>query len=172
MDWIRLSDVMEPVEFDVEVVALTLDLGYHYAVLVDPVRLHLGVSPTKHGHSLQGAFPYRASLPCSRCLKPVVLSGEASFLLEYQPAAMAPAEEEVEAGPDAPEIVYYQEDRITFQSLVAQQMYLEVPEKVLCGESCRGLCPRCGADLNQGDCPCPPDTDPRWDHLTRLTSPQ
>ena len=172
MDWIRLSDVMEPVELDVEVAGLTLDLGYHYSVLLEPVRLHLGVSPTAHGHSLKGSFPFRASLPCSRCLKPVTLSGDASFLLEYQPASMAPAEEEVEAGAETPEIVYYQEDRIAFQSLVAQQMYLEIPEKVLCDESCRGLCPRCGADLNLGECPGPPEADPRWGNLNRLTSPQ
>jgi uncharacterized protein len=100
------------------------------------------------------------------------MSGEAAFLLEYQPASLAPAEEEVEVAPETPEVVYYQDDRIPFQSLVAQQMYLEIPEKVLCSESCKGLCTRCGADLNLGDCPCPPEADARWGNLTRFSSPQ
>ena len=33
--------------------------------------------------------------------------------------------------------------------------------KLLCSEDCQGLCPRCGADLNEGPCQCKPEIDPR-----------
>lgn len=38
---------------------------------------------------------------------------------------------------------------------VRQAMILSLPVKPLCRESCKGLCPRCGADLNRGPCSCP-----------------
>jgi uncharacterized protein len=41
----------------------------------------------------------------------------------------------------------------------------------LCREDCRGLCPRCGADLNEGECACEPGpVDNRWAGLAQLKS--
>ena len=43
---------------------------------------------------------------------------------------------------------------------------LSLPEGVLCSEGCRGLCPVCGKNLNDGDCGCGnDDTDPRLEAL-------
>lgn len=39
--------------------------------------------------------------------------------------------------------------------------YLELPSRVLCKDDCRGLCPMCGCDLNEGTCSCKPDTSAR-----------
>ena len=48
-------------------------------------------------------------------------------------------------------------------------LLLELPSKMLCQEDCRGLCPICGKDLNEGPCGCEHDTtDPRWDALKSL----
>ncbi|AHG90812.1 protein of unknown function DUF177 [Gemmatirosa kalamazoonensis] len=48
---------------------------------------------------------------------------------------------------------------------VREEWLLAVPAFSLCREDCKGLCPRCGADLNEGPCDCPPTTDSRWDAL-------
>jgi uncharacterized protein len=57
--------------------------------------------------------------------------------------------------------------------VIREALILAVPEYPLCREDCRGLCPRCGADLNDGPCGCRSETDPRWAalhaHLTRPT---
>jgi uncharacterized protein len=45
---------------------------------------------------------------------------------------------------------------------------LAVPEYSLCNEGCRGICPRCGTDLNTGSCSCEPESDPRWAGLDKL----
>ena len=37
---------------------------------------------------------------------------------------------------------------------VRQEILLSYPPKLLCREDCRGLCPRCGINLNEGDCTC------------------
>ena len=48
---------------------------------------------------------------------------------------------------------------------VREEWLLNAPAFLLCREDCKGLCPRCGADLNQGSCDCPPAIDGRWDAL-------
>ena len=48
---------------------------------------------------------------------------------------------------------------------------LELPLAPLCRPDCAGLCPTCGADLNEGPCACPPaEGDPRWAALDALRS--
>ncbi|MDR2442490.1 MAG: DUF177 domain-containing protein, partial [Deltaproteobacteria bacterium] len=39
--------------------------------------------------------------------------------------------------------------------LMAEFFWLAFPYKALCREDCAGLCPRCGANLNEGTCYCP-----------------
>jgi uncharacterized protein len=52
--------------------------------------------------------------------------------------------------------------------VVREELVLVVPEYVLCREGCRGLCPRCGKDLNAGPCDCRPEADPRREALDAL----
>ncbi len=54
---------------------------------------------------------------------------------------------------------------VDLRPAVREQWLLGVPSFAVCKEECRGLCARCGADLNAGPCSCPPATDSRWDAL-------
>ena len=52
---------------------------------------------------------------------------------------------------------------------VREEWLLAAPAFVLCREDCKGLCPRCGADLNEGPCSCTKtEIDPRWASLAAL----
>ena len=42
------------------------------------------------------------------------------------------------------------------------------PLQPLCSDHCRGICPQCGANLNEGLCGCEPPIDPRWEPLMEL----
>ncbi len=54
---------------------------------------------------------------------------------------------------------------------VRQTLLLAVPLKLLCSESCRGLCPTCGTNLNDGACSCKDQMDdPRWEILRKFQS--
>ncbi len=56
--------------------------------------------------------------------------------------------------------------QLPLDSLVEADLILSLPSKVLCREDCRGLCPHCGKDLNEGLCGCKPKTvDPRLEAL-------
>ena len=49
---------------------------------------------------------------------------------------------------------------------VRTAVILELPSRFLCREECKGLCPKCGADLNAATCSCgDKEPDPRWDAL-------
>lgn len=50
---------------------------------------------------------------------------------------------------------------------IREEWLLAQPRYVLCRDDCKGLCPRCGKDLNDGPCDCPPQTDSRWDSLRK-----
>jgi uncharacterized protein len=56
--------------------------------------------------------------------------------------------------------------------IVIEQLQLNIPMKPLCRDDCRGLCPSCGADLNElesGRCDCAaPAPDPRWAALASI----
>lgn len=56
---------------------------------------------------------------------------------------------------------------------VTDALILAVPEKLICQESCKGLCSQCGVNLNRASCTCRKDEiDPRWDALKKLKSDQ
>jgi uncharacterized protein len=49
---------------------------------------------------------------------------------------------------------YYVDDQIDLGQLMSEQFHLVLPMKPLCRETCRGLCPQCGTNLNAGSCEC------------------
>ena len=58
---------------------------------------------------------------------------------------------------------------IDFWPAVREQILLALPPAPLCREDCKGLCPTCGKDLNEGECGCDRTAhDPRWDALKAL----
>ncbi len=60
-------------------------------------------------------------------------------------------------------------DRLDLEPLARDAVLLELPLVPLCSVDCRGLCPTCGADLNQAGCGCPAEgLDSRWAALDAL----
>jgi len=59
-------------------------------------------------------------------------------------------------------------DQLDLERLARDAVLLELPAAPLCREDCRGLCPNCGADWNEGPCGCEPAPDPRWAALDAL----
>ena len=56
---------------------------------------------------------------------------------------------------NTPDVDYfYSGDEIELDDFVRETIVMNMPTKVLCSEDCKGLCPKCGADLNQGKCGC------------------
>lgn len=95
-------------------------------------------------------------VPCARCLEPADVRADGPVSLTYVPAPLAPAEGH-ELVEDDLEMLTYRGDEIDLSDVVRDQVLLALPIVALCRADCRGLCQRCGADLNAGPCACPPD---------------
>jgi uncharacterized protein len=103
---------------------------------------------------------------CRRCLKPV--GGELLCEVREMYRPRAPGEP-----PDQDEETYpLRGEMLDLRPLVSDALLLELPIAPLCRPDCAGLCPTCGADLNEGPCACPsPASDPRWAALDPLRLP-
>lgn len=52
------------------------------------------------------------------------------------------------------DITYLSHEYIDLSDVLAEQLQLQIPFQPLCKESCKGICPQCGTDLNLGRCAC------------------
>lgn len=66
------------------------------------------------------------------------------------------------------EIVLLEDGMVDAGDLARTAFILDMDTKTLCSEDCKGLCPRCGANLNLGPCSCKKETDPRLAVLAKL----
>ncbi len=60
------------------------------------------------------------------------------------------------------------EDSADLDEIVRTVFVLNLPSKLLCKPDCKGLCCRCGANLNEGPCSCEKEIDPRLAALQQL----
>jgi len=66
------------------------------------------------------------------------------------------------------EIILLEGDELDVDEVVTTAFILDMDTKNLCSEDCKGLCPRCGANLNLGPCRCRREVDPRLAKLAQL----
>lgn len=106
-------------------------------------------------------------LTCVRCLTEVEQPIELEVEEEFASQGTAPDVETIDREePEAAAISDYVLDAGEF---VRQQVALNVPMAFVCRPGCRGICPTCGRNLNQGSCGCPPQVeDDRWSKLGEL----
>jgi len=121
------------------------------------------------GYLLRAQISYEQTLACQRCLAEVtepVAEDVELLVLSHDPGA---EEEERELEEKDLGVVVVKGEELDLGPVLLEQIQLNVPMRPLCREECAGLCPTCGADLNQGPCRCGPQaTDPRWSGLAAL----
>ena len=104
---------------------------------------------------LEGHMRLVMEIPCDRCLRTVKEPLEISFSQElFSPEALGPEE--------ADEQNFVHGYELDAEAFVKNEILINMPVKVLCRPDCKGICKKCGHNLNDGDCGC--DTfvpDPR-----------
>jgi len=115
---------------------------------VQRVGRRIVVNASAHGSLL---------LHCDRCLKPFQSDLDTTFSTHLVLPGEGITETDIELDEEDMAVDFLSSGEIEILDLVRAQLLLEQPMKKLCREGCRGLCERCGHDLNQGPCECPPD---------------
>ena len=138
-------------------------------------RADLVVEHRGHNHHvadirLRAAYNGNFNMLCARCVEPVHMPVEGDFDLIFRPISADSDPGERSISPDETEIGYYGESGLSLEDVVREQVLLSLPSRTLCNEDCKGLCPRCGQNLNTGTCNCEPSADPRWNALSGLAS--
>lgn len=122
---------------------------------------------TNNGNSLlvQGKMKAVLQLTCGCCLEPFFLALEEEFCEEFVEGELEAKEAEyVEDVPN-----YYQGDIISLNDMVQDLLELALPMRPVCREDCKGLCVKCGKNLNHAVCECRhDDADPRLSVLRQL----
>lgn len=149
-------------------IACELDLSneslYGVAPFQQPVRVTGKIENRAGVVRLVFSVKSVLSLRCDRCLKAVERDLDKSF--EH-----ILVRELSNEGDEEYEYIVCEDGTLDLAELVRTDLMLELPTKVLCKEDCKGLCPKCGKDLNLGSCGCTTkDIDPRWQALSDLFS--
>ena len=103
------------------------------------LNLHMDIGTTLH-------------CTCDRCTKEFPLAKEVSV-----DNVVAEREDD-----DDSDYVPLDGSSVDLEEVATTAFILSLPSKTLCREDCKGLCSRCGADLNLGPCDCKPELDPRF----------
>lgn len=169
-------ELTEDVKAEVLQGALAESEGYVFKASTPLVASFKRVSGRVH---LQGRLRATVAAPCKRCLKEQQLEVPVEFSLRMVPHAELAAadDDDDEKAPgsskkgkhrrqkkddDAEQEASFELDEIDAEPfdgktidldpIIREQLLLALPLTVLCQEDCRGLCARCGQDLNERDC--------------------
>lgn len=149
---------------DIEESASDLGLDVEGGCLTSPVAVSLDIARSGGEIYITGRAQVSAVLQCARCLE------------QYPSTLECPVEVMVIVGDEA---VGQEDDHLArlpvgakhvdLTGEVRSELLVRLPLKPLCREDCKGLCPRCGANLNLEKCSCRAErSDSRWDALRHL----
>jgi len=133
--------------------------GQTYGVVPPEVPVRLDVSRmTGQGYALRLRFDAALSGPCMRCLA------------DAAPAFAVDAREvDQPGGGDELSSPYVDDEQLDVYAWVRDALALALPAQIACREDCAGLCPQCGADLNDDpEHAHEREPDPRWAKLREL----
>lgn len=131
---------------------------------VNPINAFGEVVNVNGFFEVTGQTSAMISTQCTSCLEPFAINLKGSLQEVY-----ARSEEIIEnSNPDS-EMIGFEGDVIDIEPEVIKSLLIELPMRLVCSTECRGLCHRCGTNLNVKQCNCQTeDIDPRLAVLTKL----
>ena len=92
--------------------------------------------------------------PCDRCLEPAGTSLDMDFDLFYRPQPKIEGHPEIRIEEGETDLSFYQGDKLELEEVLREFILLQMPMRRVCRPDCKGLCPQCGKNRNDGDCGC------------------
>ena len=153
---IHVPNASAPFRFQMDLSELEF-YGKH--LITRPVQVEGSVTNHAGALVLEGTASSLLDLSCDRCGKE--FSREKVVELDYLLATELEDEE-------SDEIFLLEGNEIDLDEVAGTAFILAMDTKNLCSDNCKGLCAKCGADLNNGPCGCRPEVDPRLAALAQL----
>lgn len=150
----------------------TIDFRTREFRQVTPLSVQLSAELEGREIRIVGRLAMRLELTCARCLELVEQEMAPSFELIFRPLATITREEDLPVTPEEAEVGFYSGEGLFLADVVAEQVHLALPMKLVCTPECKGLCPQCGANLNRERCRCVTRAvDPRLAPLAQWLGP-
>lgn len=140
--------------------------------IVEDIKAEVFVLPEKVGCLFRGKLTGTVALACDRCAEETIfpISFEFDEFEGYPKQNLEDGDDDEEDNGENRVVII--EDGVTlldFGALLWEEFILTLPTKPLCNNLCKGVCPQCGKNLNEGMCACEDeDTDPRMEALRNL----
>lgn len=147
-----------PFEYEMDLSTVPVNTVFPF---VSPVKIKGKVEIGNECADLTARVMYDFTMPCDRCGREVHQKIERGF--QHTLVLSLESEEDDEA------YILVKEDPFDLDALLREDILLDLPSKFLCKKDCKGLCPTCGKDLNDGPCQCEQhEIDPRLAVLKKL----
>ena len=138
-------------------------------VICSPITARLKIVKIGSEIMVAGEMRADATLQCSRCLKEFLSNLSVPVDVVYHPLTELKGDERHEIATKELDLDFYSGEEMDIAALLKEQILLNLPMKPLCGEFCKGICLKCGKDLNINRCTCDEqDADTRGEVLKRL----
>ncbi len=129
-----------------------------FAFSLDRVDVSASLRKARQSILFAGTLGTVMETQCSRCLETTHVDLQSSFNYTLLPEVpLAEVKEDAELKTEDLEVGYYAGEVLDLDPIIFEQIMLQLPMKVLCQELCKGLCPRCGINLNMESCACRSD---------------
>ena len=127
---------------------------------VSPVSIKGIVRNSEGSARLEAEAGFDFSIPCDRCAEQI----DRHYSYRFEHLLVLSLNEE-----DNDSYIEVQDYQLDLDELIRADILLELPTKFLCSPDCKGLCPKCGRNLNEGPCGCiTHQMDPRLEVLKKL----
>lgn len=153
-------DKESDVRTDIEMNRFTSKMCDYEIVRKEPllIRLH---NTGKRTFTLTTEIDLSLMIPCDRCLEDVRYDMNIKVNKEIDMN-----ESENDKSESLDEQPYIEENMLDVEKLIYNEILVNLPMKVLCNENCKGICNRCGANLNSQTCNCDTtELDPRMSKI-------
>lgn len=119
-----------------------------------PLQAQAKIKKVGQSVLIVGKVETSLQLQCVRCLKEFPYSLSSSFELTLHPLKGSDFKEEMELSTSDLESNFFEGGEIHLSEIACEQIFLDIPIQPLCQETCKGICPHCGKDLNLMACDC------------------
>jgi uncharacterized protein len=141
-----------------EIPAEGLDIELRETIKSDassfPARAKMKIKKVGAEVVISGTIEADLELLCSRCLKDFRSMLTIPVNVVYNPVEILKGEDKHELKVDELDMGFYSGDELDLLDLVKEQIILNLSMKPLCSGSCKGICLKCGTDLNADTCSC------------------
>jgi len=152
------SAIAEAMEDDSVLLLPPIDVTF-----TEPVHVRGSVTNSSGSMELKACAEIKYATNCARCIEPIV----GTFSLEFTRDAVAAG---ILQNADLEGYLIVENGLLDIDEQLVEELLMEFPMRFMCSDDCKGICQKCGQNLNLADCGCASkkEIDPRLAILQKL----